>query len=126
MVDKWFSVQAQSPAEDALDRVIGLTRHPAFEARNPNRLRALVGAFASGNPARFHAPDGAGYRFLADQILATDAINPSVAARLVEPLGSWRRYAPDLAEKMRGELRRIAETEGISKNVYELASKAAD
>jgi aminopeptidase N len=126
VIDKWFAVQAQSPAEDALGRVMGLTVHPAFDAKNPNRLRALVGAFASGNPVRFHDPSGAGYRFLADQILATDSFNPMTAARLIEPLGGWRRYKPELGALMRNELERIAGTEGISKNVFELASKAKD
>ena len=124
VVDKWFALQARSPAPDALGRVLGLTVHPAFEAKNPNRLRALVATFASGNPVRFHDPSGAGYRFLADQILATDAFNPSVAARMLEPLGGWRRYRPDLAELMRGQLARISATPNLSKNVLELADKA--
>ena len=124
VVDKWFSIQAQSPAPDALARVIGLTSHPAFEETNPNRLRALIGAFATANPVRFHDATGAGYRFLAEQILRIDRFNPAVAARLVDPLGGWRRYTPALGEMMRGELERIIATEGVSKNVYELASKA--
>ena len=124
VIDKWFALQARSPAEDALDRVIGLTAHPAFEPRNPNRLRALVQSFSSGNPARFHDPSGAGYRFLADQILAVDTFNPSVAARLLEPLGGWRRYRADLAALMRGQLSRIAASPGVSHNVLELAQKA--
>jgi aminopeptidase N len=126
VVDKWFAIQAQSPAPDALGRVMGLTTHSAFDPKNPNRLRALVGAFASGNPSRFHDETGAGYRFLTDQIIATDAINPSVAARLVEPLGQWRRYRPDLSDKMRGELDRILSQPNLSKNVLELATKALD
>ncbi|MEI7932959.1 MAG: aminopeptidase N C-terminal domain-containing protein, partial [Alphaproteobacteria bacterium] len=124
VVDKWFSIQAQSPAPDALSRVIGLTRHPAFEEKNPNRLRALIGAFATANPVRFHEPGGGGYRFLADQILRIDKFNPAVAARLVDPLGGWRRYTPALGQMMRGELERVIAAEGVSKNVYELASKA--
>ncbi len=124
VVDKWFSIQAQSPAPDALDRVIGLTRHAAFEEKNPNRLRALIGAFATANPVRFHDPSGGGYRFLADQILRIDMFNPAVAARLVDPLGGWRRYTPALGQMMRGELERVIAAEGVSKNVYELASKA--
>ncbi|MDR3513217.1 MAG: aminopeptidase N [Caulobacteraceae bacterium] len=124
VIDKWFAVQARSPAEDVLGRVLGLTAHPAFEAKNPNRLRALVSSFASGNPARFHDPSGAGYRFLADQVLAVDGFNPSTAARLVEPLGAWRRYEPALGELMRAQLQRIVETEGLSKNVFEMASRA--
>ncbi|CAN5339229.1 aminopeptidase N [soil metagenome] len=125
VIDKWFSIQGRDPSEGALGRVLGLTAHPAFDIKNPNRMRALIQAFASGNQARFHDPSGAGYRFLADQILIVDGFNPSVAARLIEPLGGWRRYKPELGALMREQLERIAATEGLSKNVYELASKAA-
>jgi aminopeptidase N len=125
VVDKWFALQARDPSVDALERVERLMHHPAFEARTPNRLRALIATFASGNPARFHHPSGAGYRFLADRILETDAFNPMIAARLIEPLGGWRRYRPELGALMRAELQRIAGTKGLSNNVYELAEKAA-
>jgi aminopeptidase N len=124
VIDKWFSLQARDPAEGALGRVLGLTAHPAFEARNPNRLRALVATFANSNPARFHDPSGAGYRFLADQVLAVDGFNPNVAARLLEPLGQWARYTPELGALMRAELERITKSPDLSKNVFELASKA--
>ncbi len=124
VIDKWFALQARDPSEAALGRVLGLTAHPAFDPRNPNRLRALVATFASANVARFHEPSGAGYRFLADQILATDAFNPMIAARLVENLGSWRRYRPQLGALMRQELERIVAAPNLSKNVYELASRA--
>ncbi|MFI4933489.1 MAG: aminopeptidase N [Caulobacterales bacterium] len=124
VVDKWFALQARDPSEGAIGRVMGLTAHPAFEAKNPNRLRAVVSTFANFNPARFHDPSGAGYRFLADQILLIDTFNPSVAARLVDPLGQWARYEPELGQLMRGELERITKAPGLSKNVYELASKA--
>ncbi|HYG26614.1 MAG TPA: aminopeptidase N [Caulobacteraceae bacterium] len=124
VLDKWFTVQARDPSAGALGRVLALTAHPDFDIKNPNRMRALVQNFASGNPARFHDPSGAGYRFLADQILAVDAFNPSTAARLVEPLGGWRRYREDLGVLMRAELERIVAHAGLSKNVYELASKA--
>jgi aminopeptidase N len=123
-MDKWFQVQARDPSEGALGRVLGLTAHPAFDAKTPNRLRALVQNFASFNPARFHDPSGAGYRFLADQILIVDTFNPNVAARLVEPLGGWARYAPHLGALMRAELERITQAPNLSKNVFELASKA--
>ena len=124
VVDKWFSVQARGPGEDTVGRVLGLTAHPAFDPRTPNRLRALVAGFSVGNPYRFHSSDGAGYRFLADQILGVDAFNPTLAARLVGPLGDHGRYRADLAEKMRAELERIVAHGELSKNVLELASKA--
>jgi len=124
VVDKWFAVQARDCSEGALGRVLGLTAHPAFESKNPNRRRALVQTFASFNPVRFHDPSGAGYRFLADQILAVDGFNPMTAARLVEPLGGWRRYRPELGALMKAELKRILAAPGLSKNVFELFSRA--
>jgi aminopeptidase N len=124
VIDKWFAIQARSPAEDVLGRILGLTAHPAFDAKIPNRFRALVSSFANGNPSRFHDPSGAGYRFLADQILAVDGYNPKTAARLVEPLGDWRRYTPALGALMREQLQRIADTPGLSKNVFEMATRA--
>ncbi|MFN3521917.1 MAG: aminopeptidase N [Phenylobacterium sp.] len=124
VIDKWFALQARDPSEGAFGRVLGLTAHPAFDPKNPNRLRALVSTFSSANPARFHDPSGAGYSFLADQILAVDGFNPMTAARMVEPLGGWRRYTPELGELMKAQLARIRAHEGLSKNVYELASKA--
>jgi aminopeptidase N len=124
VLDKWFAVQARDPNPDVLDRVVALTRHPAFEPTNPNRLRALVSTFASFNPARFHDPSGAAYRFLADQILAVDKFNPMTAARLIEPLGAWRRYKSELGALMRQELERIAAHPNLSKNVLELVTKS--
>jgi aminopeptidase N len=124
VIDKWFAVQARDPSAGALGRVLGLTVHPAFDRRNPNRLRSLVAVFAAFNPARFHDPSGAGYRFLADQILMTDPVNPNIAARLVEPLGAWARYTPALGALMREQLERIAAAERLSANVKELVLRA--
>jgi aminopeptidase N len=124
VVDKWFALQARDPNEEALGRILGLTAHPAFDEKNPNRLRALVSSFANFNPARFHDPSGAGYRFLADQIIAVDRFNPMTAARLVDPLGGWKRLRPELGKLMKAELERIVAIEGLSKNVYELATRA--
>jgi aminopeptidase N len=126
VIDKWFSVQARDPSEGALGRVIGLTTHPAFDIRTPNRMRSLIAAFATSNPARFHDPSGAGYRFLADQILIVDTFNPNVAARLVEALGSWARYTEALGSLMREQLERIAAAPRLSKNVRELVVKSLE
>ena len=105
VIDKWFAIQARDPSDGALGRVLGLTAHPDYDARNPNRMRSLVGAFAAGNPARFHDPSGAGYRFLADQILMIDRFNPVAAARMIDPLAGWARYTPDLSALMRAAAR---------------------
>ena len=123
VVDKWFAVQARAPEPGVIGRVLGLLAHPAFDRRNPNRLRALVQSF-SGNLAAFHAPDGSGDRFLVDQIILTDPLNPKPAARLVERLGACRRLTRDLASGLRGQLQRLADTPGLSSNVLELAEKA--
>ena len=124
VVDKWFSLQARSSLPQTPARVRELTRHPAFTRKNPNRARALFGAFAQGNQLRFHDPSGAGYRFLAEEVLALDPDNPTLAARLVQPLGAWRRYDPPHQALMQGELRRILATPGLSPNTYEMVSKS--
>ncbi len=124
VVDKWFAVQARAPGAETVGRVLGLTAHPAFDPRTPNRLRALVVGFSVGNPYRFHSPAGEGYRFLADQVLAVDGFNPALAARLVSPLCDHSRYRSELADQMKAELARILAHPGLSKNVLELVSKA--
>jgi aminopeptidase N len=90
---------------------------------NPNRLRALAGTFG-GNHWAFHSPDGRGYAFLADMILAADQLNPQVAARLVPSFGRWRRFEPRRAELMRQALERIVAAPGLSKDVFEQVSKS--
>jgi aminopeptidase N len=124
VMDKWLALQATSSLPGTLEEVKRLTRHPAFNLRNPNKVRALIGAFASGNPVRFHDPSGAGYLFLADRVLELDPLNPQVAARLLTPLTQWRRYEPGRRALMAGELKRVLATPQLSKDVYEIASKA--
>lgn len=123
VIDKWFSVQAMSSRPDTLARVIDLRGHADFNASNPNRLRSLIGAFGV-NQVRFHAIDGAGYRFLADEILTVGKTNPGAAARLSVPLGRWRRFDPVRSGLMRAELERIMASPGLSKDVFEMASKS--
>ncbi|OYV33075.1 MAG: aminopeptidase N [Acidocella sp. 20-61-6] len=123
VLDKWFSVQARSGAPDTLARVQSLTQHPDFDLRNPNRVRALIGAFAA-NPSKFHDASGAGYQLLADTVLRLDEINPQIAARLVTAMGSWRRFTPARQNMMRAQLERILAKEKLSHNTYEMASKA--
>ena len=96
-----------------------------FTLANPNRARALIGAFGV-NQRAFHAADGRGYRFLADQLIALDRLNPQTAAKLLPPLGRWRRFDADRAALMRAELERIVATPGLSKDLFEQASKSLD
>ena len=124
VVDKWFALQARSSLPGTPNRVRELTLHPAFERKNPNRVRALVGAFAQGNQIRFHDASGAGYAFLADEVITLDPMNPTTAARLVQPLGAWRRHDPARQALMRHQLGRILATPDLSKNTYEMVSKS--
>jgi aminopeptidase N len=123
VVDKWFAVQASVPGEATLETVEHLAAHPAFTLANPNRLRALAGSFA-GTPSAFHRADGRGYDWLAEIIVASDKLNPQTAARFVAPLGRWRKIEDLRAAKMRGALERILREPGLSKDVFELASKS--
>jgi aminopeptidase N len=123
VVDKWFALQAAAQRSDTLDQVIELTGRPDFTMTNPNRLRSVVGTF-SGNHWAFHRADGRGYTFLADMIIAADKLNPQVAARLVPAFGRWRRFEPKRSAMMREALERIVATPGLSKDVFEQASKS--
>ncbi|HVL79520.1 MAG TPA: DUF3458 domain-containing protein, partial [Sphingomicrobium sp.] len=123
VLDKWFALQAAAQRAGTVDEVEWLATHPDFNLANPNRLRALAGSFAM-NQWAFHHPSGRGYRFVANMILAADKLNPQVAARLVPPLGRWRRFEPGRASLMRSELERIVAIPGLSKDVFEQASKS--
>jgi len=125
VLDKWFSTQALSARDDTIDAVEALYAHADFTLSNPNRVRALAGAF-SANQRLFHNISGRGYRFLADTLLALDPINPQTAAKLVPPLGRWRRFGEARAELMKAELRRILATPGLSKDMFEQVSKSLD
>ena len=92
--------------------------------RNPNKVRALIFAFSSGNPVAFHAADGSGYAFLSDQVLTLDKLNPQVASRAVTPFSQWRRYGEQRQVLMQRELDRIIGTEGLSRDVHEVVAKS--
>jgi aminopeptidase N len=124
VIDKWFSLQAMSRLPQTNARVKELARHPAFDLRNPNRVRSLLSAFADANPVRFHALDGEGYAFLADWVMALDPMNPLLAARLLQPLGQWRRYDNARQKLMRDQLERVLTLPNVSRNTYEIASKS--
>jgi len=123
VIDKWFSLQATARTTDVA-AVRALMKHPAFSLKNPNRARSLIFSFCNANPAQFHAADGSGYDFWAEQVIALDPINPQVAARLARSLDRWRKYAPALQEKMQAALQRVAGTPRLSKDVSEVISKA--
>jgi aminopeptidase N len=123
VLDKWFAIQALSPRRQTPAEVAALLAHPDFDLRNPNRVRALVGAFSAGNQVRFHDPSGAGYRLLADTVIALDPTNGQTAARLVNPLGAWRRQDAARGALMRAELERILGVPRLSRGTYEKASK---
>ncbi|MFO1318474.1 MAG: aminopeptidase N [Burkholderiales bacterium] len=124
VLDKWFAVQAMSRLPDTLARVRSLTQHPDFDARNPNRLRALVGSFCHYNPVRFHAADGGGYALLADQVLMLDPLNPQVASRLTRAFDRWRKYDETRQTHARTALERIRDHAGLSKDVTEVVTRA--
>ncbi|MEP9401363.1 aminopeptidase N [Sphingomonas sp. VNH70] len=123
VLDKWFTTQALSTRDDAYEQVVDLAGHRDFTLTNPNRARALVGAFAM-NQRAFHRIDGAGYRFLADQLIALDRINPQTAAKMLPPLARWRRFDAQRAGLMRAQLERILSVPGLSKDMLEQVGKS--
>ena len=124
VLDKWFAVQATAPLPETLAEVQALMAHPAFQLKNPNKVRALLGSFAAGNPLCFHDLSGRGYSFLAEQILALDPLNPQVAARLAARLGRGARYDATRRSLMRAQLERISAGKSLSRDVYEVVSKS--
>ncbi|HYD19240.1 MAG TPA: aminopeptidase N [Patescibacteria group bacterium] len=124
VLDKWFSLQAIADRQDIVESVTKLTSHPDFTYKNPNRLRSLLGSFAMNNQTGFHRKDGAGYRLLADTVIKVNGINPSTAARLLNPLRNWKRYDAARKSLMEQELKRILAEKDISNDVYEIASKS--
>ena len=126
VMDSWLTVQATVPVKGAAERVGRLLLHQEFNFCNPNRIRALLGAFGESNPYGFHAADGGGYRLISEQVMRLDPINPSMAARLVAALTRWHRYDEGRRALMRAELERIAALDNLSRNVYELVSTSLE
>ncbi|SDQ52437.1 aminopeptidase N [Pseudomonas sp. UC 17F4] len=124
VMDQWFSVQAASTLPGGLARVKALMQHPAFTMKNPNKVRALIGAFAGQNLVNFHAGDGSGYRFLADLVIELNALNPQIASRQLAPLTRWRKHDSARQALMKGELERILASGSLSSDVYEVVSKS--
>jgi aminopeptidase N len=123
VLDKWLSIQALSRLPNALEAVKALTRHPSFNIKNPNKVRALIGAF-SANTVRFHDPSGEGYAFLADHVITIDPMNPQIAARLVSAFTLWKRYDEKRKALMKAQLERLLNAPKLSKDVHEIVTKS--
>ena len=123
-MDQWFSIQATRPYTETLQQVQDLLQHPNFSLKNPNKVRALIGAFAQQNPLAFHQISGAGYAWLADQVIALNSFNPQIAARLVMPLPIWQRYQDPPQTFMRAQRERTQAQANLSSDVYEIVTKA--
>ncbi|WP_421233284.1 aminopeptidase N [Aeromonas jandaei] len=124
VLDNWLRLVGSKPAEDVLSEVQQAMAHPTFSIRNPNRLRALVGSFAMNNQVQFHAIDGRGYRFLTDLLIELNEVNPQVASRLITPLIQFKRLDEGRKALIRAELTRLANLEGLARDLFEKVSKA--
>ncbi|WP_342147160.1 aminopeptidase N [Rickettsiella endosymbiont of Aleochara curtula] len=124
VVCKWLAIQARAPLPDTLHQVKKLLKHPAFDWKNPNKIRSLIGVFCSENRSQFHDRSGAGYVFLSEQIQQLDPINPQIAARLVKPFTQWKRFDIDRQTLMHDQLEKLIKIPGLSADVYEMVSKS--
>ncbi|XVF78891.1 hypothetical protein PTKIN_Ptkin14bG0174100 [Pterospermum kingtungense] len=123
VVNKWFALQAMSNVPGNVENVRNLLNHPAFDLRNPNRVYSLIDGFR-GSPVNFHAKDGSGYKFLAEIVLQLDKLNPQVASRTVSAFSTWRRFDGSRQKLAKAQLEMIMSANGLSENVYEIASKS--
>ncbi|WP_087017698.1 aminopeptidase N [Thaumasiovibrio subtropicus] len=126
VMDKWFMLQGKNPAENALDVVKAQLSHPAFNIKNPNRCRNLIGSFCGQNPLRFHARSGEGYEFLVDMLTQLNSVNPQVASRLIDPLLKFKRYDEARQRLMRSGLEKLAKLDGLAKDLFEKINKALE
>ncbi|NKB31892.1 MAG: aminopeptidase N [Pseudomonadales bacterium] len=124
VVDQWFAIQATCQIAGNLERVKSLLEHEAFDIKNPNKVRSLIGAFCGQNHIGFHAANGEGYEFLADRILELDKLNPQIAARLLTPLTRWRKFDSNRQALMQAQLQRIKACAELSKDAYEVVEKS--
>jgi aminopeptidase N len=123
IIDKWLALQAAIPEPATLDRVRALTEHPAFSVANPNRIRALIGAFAQVNHTQFNRADGRGYAFVGDFVLGLDPKNPQVAARLMGAFRSWRSLETKRRAQAEATLRRVAAAPALSRDVHDIVAR---
>jgi len=124
VIEQWLSMQCAISSPDNLVNVENLMAHPAFDIRNPNKVRSVIGAFCHNNAVGFHKLDGSGYKFLADQVIALNTINPQIASRLLTPLTRLKKYGPERQEMMRAALKRVLDIPELSKDVFEVVSKS--
>lgn len=124
VMHKWFAYQAQSSLPNTLEVVKSLTQHSAFDIKNPNRVRALIGAFCAGNPVNFHRKTGEGYAFLTKYVLTIDRFNPQLAARIIEPFIHWKKYDAERQNLMKAQLEVIANTKPLSNDLYEVVTRS--
>ena len=124
VMDKWFILQATRPGEQVVDHVRQLLSHRSFTMKNPNRVRSLIGAFCSANPAAFHAEDGSGYQFLVEMLTDLNHRNPQIAARMIEPLIRLKRYDEGRQQLMRAALEQLLTLDNLSRDLYEKITKA--
>jgi aminopeptidase N len=123
VIDTWFAAQAVSPRAATIGRVRTLVKHPLFSLTAPNKVRALIGNFATMNLVQFNRADGTGYALVTEQVLALDRFNPQIAARLLSSFRSWRRLEAGRRKHAKSALQRVAKARGLSRDVYEIASK---
>jgi aminopeptidase N len=124
-LDKWFAVQAQLPGDTALARIQSLERDDAFTLKNPNRVQSLLGSFARANPSGFHRADGAAYRWLADRLVAIDALNPQVAARVATAFNGWKRLEPVRREAAHAVVAELASRKDLSRDLTDILARVA-
>ncbi|XP_020549046.1 puromycin-sensitive aminopeptidase isoform X1 [Sesamum indicum] len=123
VVNKWLALQAMADIPGNVENVRKLLDHPAFDLRNPNKVYALVGGFCR-SPVNFHAKDGSGYKFLGEMVVQLDKLNPQVASRMVSSFSRWKRYDETRQNLAKAQLEMILAANGLSENVFEIASKS--
>lgn len=126
VINKWLGIQATADLDDTLEQVKSLMQHPAFDIKNPNKVYALIGGFGSGNPVKFHALNGEGYKFLADVVIELNSLNPQVAARMLTPLTQWQKFDKLRQDLMCTELLRIKNVKGLSPDVLDIVMRSLD
>ena len=124
VLDKWFTVQATNPESNVINEVYQLMEHADFQISNPNKVRALIAAFAKSNLKNFHRKDGAGYKLVGDMIIKLNKLNPQIAARLTSAFNNWRKFDNSRKQLMENQLKMLVELDNVSPDVYEIASKA--